>query len=723
MIVAVSCLIGIGMTSFAAEGEYEDFEVGTIYNTEEFISISASEVAIRTSPVTVSFFHKGDVLGVAMSENEKGEPVMGFWVATNDTESFLPIDMENVSETTQGIKLVSGDGTSSNPYVFRSHNPEYAEADNVIDLIDALPAAEDVTPTEDCKSQIEKARAAYDDLDEGSQAYVGEGRKEKLEACEAALKVVLADKEAADTVQALIDNLPEPGKVNEKSKANIETARAAYEKLTDNQKKYVDTTRLVEDEKQLLINKAAKVVELIEVIGKVDLSDECASRIKAARDEYDALTDDEKKYVENYEVLTEAENEYDSLLKAAAAKVTELIGAIGKVELTDECKAKITAAREAYDALPTAGKEYVNNYGVLTAAEEEYAALSKEAADKEAEDAKNSHPEAKNVMALIDAIGKVEATDACEDRINAARNAYNALPDNEKVYVKNFDVLTNAEKEYVALRQAEALKKAEDAINALPDADKVTIDHIFEVYDAALLYEDLSDETKANVSADLKNKLDAVVKAFFAIATDAAEKMYSDFGDLIDAETIEYSKAPLEVSRSVVAEGRQPTIDELEDIALLVIVTDYALYDHYYVMSGDNPVWILGSKDALVFRLIQAGIYSKLFDDTFESFDFAGRKIYIDGGLVDSKYFTAEDGSVILTIIPDLLNTLSVGEHTLTVMFDNAVTVTTKFTVRAPSTVPSSGETASHYAILGISVVLLAGAVLVFRKRMVDSVK
>ncbi|MBQ9551235.1 MAG: hypothetical protein IJU96_00575, partial [Clostridia bacterium] len=52
---------------------------------------------------------------------------------------------------------------------------------------------------------------------------------------------------------------------------------------------------------------------------------------------------------------------------------------IGEVEYTDECKAKIDEARAAYDALTDEQKELVENYEVLTAAEEKYDELKAEA--------------------------------------------------------------------------------------------------------------------------------------------------------------------------------------------------------------------------------------------------------------------------------------------------------------------------------------------------------
>ncbi|MBR6251302.1 MAG: leucine-rich repeat protein, partial [Bacteroidales bacterium] len=60
--------------------------------------------------------------------------------------------------------------------------------------------------------------------------------------------------------------------------------------------------------------------------------------------------------------------------------VMNLIEAIGTVELTAECKAKIDAARTAYDALSTDDKALVTNIATLTTAENTYTSL-KAAAD------------------------------------------------------------------------------------------------------------------------------------------------------------------------------------------------------------------------------------------------------------------------------------------------------------------------------------------------------
>ena len=70
-----------------------------------------------------------------------------------------------------------------------------------------------------------------------------------------------------------------------------------------------------------------------------------------------------------------------------AQAVIDLIDQIGTVTL--ENREAIEAARNAYDALTEEQQSYVTNYSVLTAAEAELKALEEQAADQAAADARN----------------------------------------------------------------------------------------------------------------------------------------------------------------------------------------------------------------------------------------------------------------------------------------------------------------------------------------------
>ena len=195
-------------------------------------------------------------------------------------------------------------------------------------------------------------------------------------------------------------------------------------------------TQLTADQKA-----AASVIKLIDAIGDVTLTDACKAKIDAARAAYDKLTPAQQLLVDNYKTLTAAEKTLKKLEedKAAAKAVDDLIDAIGKVQPTDDSKAKIDAARAAYDALTDAQKAMVEKLDALTAAEKKYTD------DKAAVD---------DAISKIDAIGRVELDKGSKDRIDAARAAYDKLDKELQEYVTNYDTLTKAEKRYQWLSDA-----------------------------------------------------------------------------------------------------------------------------------------------------------------------------------------------------------------------------------------------------------------------------
>ena len=98
-----------------------------------------------------------------------------------------------------------------------------------------------------------------------------------------------------------------------------------------------------------LVN-ANAVNDLIDAIGEVEYTDESKNKIDAARTAYDALTNEQKALVDHYDTLTAAEDSYAALQaaaeqaaadQAAADAVEAKIDAIGNVEYTEDCKARI----------------------------------------------------------------------------------------------------------------------------------------------------------------------------------------------------------------------------------------------------------------------------------------------------------------------------------------------------------------------------------------------
>ena len=309
-------------------------------------------------------------------------------------------------------------------------------------------------------------------------------------------------------VNDVIEKIDAIGEVTLASEEAITAARAAYEALTETQKEQVTNYNvLTAAEARLTDLKAAKAVDdMIDAIGEVTA--DSGEAVQAARAAYDALTDAQKAEVKNYDVLTAAERRLANL--QAILPVEDKIDAIGEVTLDSENA--IQAARAAYDALTEEQKAEVKNYDVLTAAEARLADLQA----------------AKPVEKLIDAIGEV--TLASESAIQAARAAYDALTEAQKAEVRNYDVLTAAE---ARLANQKAAKPVEDSINAIGE---VTLDSEGAIQAARAAYDALTEEQKAEVkNYDKLTAAEAAYARLLAEQSERLEKIYKTTGDFIAA--------------------------------------------------------------------------------------------------------------------------------------------------------------------------------------------
>ncbi|MGN0454455.1 MAG: X2-like carbohydrate binding domain-containing protein [Ruminococcus sp.] len=91
----------------------------------------------------------------------------------------------------------------------------------------------------------------------------------------------------------------------------------------------------------------------------------------------------------------------------------------------------------------------------------------------------------------------------------------------------------------------------------------------------------------------------------------------------------------------------------------------------YSIIEGENGVWIQNSDETLAFRA--NGDLSK----------FTGVKV--DDTLIDAKNYTAVSGSTVITLKTYYLNTLSVGTHKLTVVYNDGE-CSTNFEVKKAAT-------------------------------------
>lgn len=129
----------------------------------------------------------------------------------------------------------------------------------------------------------------------------------------------------------------------------------------------------------------------------------------------------------------------------------------------------------------------------------------------------------------------------------------------------------------------------------------------------------------------------------------------------------------------------------------------------YEVTEGANQKYTITKNSEAKFK-INADF--RLFDDG---------KVYVDNELVDPKNYTAESGSTIITLKKEFVDTLSVGEHTLKVLFNDGGEAITTFNVAkviVPTDNPQTGDNIGFYVISGIlSIVGLAGAGIFYRRK------
>ena len=140
------------------------------------------------------------------------------------------------------------------------------------------------------------------------------------------------------------------------------------------------------------------------------------------------------------------------------------------------------------------------------------------------------------VKELIDAIGEVTLDSG--DAIDAARAAYDKLPDAKKALVDNYEKLTAAEEAYTALVDATAAKAVDDLIDAIGE---VTLESGDEIKAARAAYDALTDTQKELV----KNyeELTAAEEAYTNLVDAAAVKAVDDLIDAIGEVTADSGDA------------------------------------------------------------------------------------------------------------------------------------------------------------------------------------
>ena len=129
-----------------------------------------------------------------------------------------------------------------------------------------------------------------------------------------------------------------------------------------------------------------------------------------------------------------------------------------------------------------------------------------------------------------------------------------------------------------------------------------------------------------------------------------------------------------------------------------------ALLD-YRIIAGNDSKWTVGADNAIT--MTANGPVEK----------FVGIKV--DGKTVDAVYYTVKSGSAIITLKPSYLNALSVGKHTLTVIYTDGET-SGEFEIikNCETTTPGTGD--SSNIMLWAALLFVSGGMLsamMYRKK------
>ncbi|MCR4946702.1 MAG: hypothetical protein K5929_07165 [Lachnospiraceae bacterium] len=222
---------------------------------------------------------------------------------------------------------------------------------------------------------------------------------------------------------------------------DISEVEKEFSELGENCKPYVKNIDELTDLRNAYDkNKGAEVEACIQDLEEISLSS--LNEIHSAENKYNQLTENQKGYVHNYELISQA---YEEISRLRVENFENKVNEIGNVTL--KSSKKIKAAREAYTDLSKEEKSETNLLSVLEKAEDELEKAQK----------KHDKKLVKKVEEMIDNIGTVTLDK--EEAIKKAENAFQELELDLRGDVKNYKVMVEARRKYKQLEEEEALKK------------------------------------------------------------------------------------------------------------------------------------------------------------------------------------------------------------------------------------------------------------------------
>lgn len=405
------------------EGEWTSI-VPQVQNVGEYVVYyrvpeDANQVGISESSFTVS---------IAEVNKDELNAVIATVDAYYDT---IKDDYSSIAAVLDGHRQQIYNDYYANPNVTET---QVADAVNALNgYLDAakiavteakIDAIGTVSYTPDKKALIDDARDYFDNVLNDTQRELVDSDK---------VAALVAAEELYNAVDAVVNQINNIGQSADTQafRDKVGDARTAFNNLTDGQESIFPSSvkKILTDDEA-----AIAVMDLINAIGDVTYTTDSKTKIDTANDAYAQLGDqDQKPLVVNYDNLVQANTDYDKVDEAVGK-----INAIGDVEYTADCKAKIDDARETYDALSAYQKSIFPEDVLKTLEDDEKAYES---------------------MDKIRAIGTIENTATSKAKIVKARETY--------------DALTSDQKDLVAQTFVKELEDAEAAFNAIEEINAI----------------------------------------------------------------------------------------------------------------------------------------------------------------------------------------------------------------------------------------------------------
>lgn len=217
--------------------------------------------------------------------------------------------------------------------------------------------------------------------------------------------------------------------------------------------------------------------------------------------------------------------------------------------------------------------------------------------------------------------------------------------------------------------------------------------------------ENFGDNYTEEEKAEIQNKLDQIDDALESLEkVETVEDAISKLPDTVEPDDTDAEQLIQEAKeqydaltvheKSLISEELKEKLEHLLG----------ALLD-YRIIAGNDSKWTVGADNAIT--MTANGPVEK----------FVGIKV--DGKTVDAVYYTVKSGSAIITLKPSYLNALSVGKHTLTVIYTDGET-SGEFEIikNCETTTPGTGD--SSNIMLWAALLFVSGGMLsamMYRKK------